>query len=429
MARFAVGAVEALDEVAETLPGIRRQHLYWRSLMTSGPPKRRILLVTNLISWAGAETQLNYLATGLGKAGHSVKLLAIEGVLIDLQGLKDAGVEVVSLNASTRADKLVAALKIVHHARRADVVHCTGWDASLWGRIAAFLARRPMLITEHTPGRNLQVTEGNASRARAIALHNRILDRITYATIAVAAWQIALLENEGVRRESIVRIPNAVPVRDLRRRAESGPTRASLDIPEGAPIVVHLARFVPQKGQLTTLRAVARLRDRIGDIRVLFVGDGPERAIVEREAKGLGADWAVFLGRRDDVPGILRLADLSVLPSRGEGLPMSLIEAMALGTPVVATDVGDVRWLLESTDAGVCVAAGDERAFGEACARVLEDSELRERMAAAGRRAAPDFDAVKMVRRYEQVLEAAIESAPLPLAPPATGQGVGGAMA
>lgn len=380
------------------------------------PPRRRILLVINCVGWAGAETQLYHLALGLAEAGHSVVLLAVESVITDVGQLQEAGVEVVSLGVSGRAAKVASVVRIARHARRADVVHCTGWDATLWGRIGAALARRPTVITEHTPGRSLQSTHKRFSRARFIALHNRLLDRVTYATIAVATWQFELLESEGVRAESIVHVPNAVPVADLRRRAKLGPTRRELGIPEGAPVLIHVARFAPQKGQATTLRAVARLRERFGDVRAVFVGEGPEEDAIKKEAVDMRAGWAKFLGRRDDVPGIVELADISVLPSTGEGLPMTLIEAIVLGTPVVATDVGDVRELLESTGGGECVPANDEEAFLAACARILGDDELRARIAAADAAAAPRFDAPQMVRGYEQVLEAAVERAPLPIA-------------
>ena len=198
-------------------------------------------------------------------------------------------------------------------------------------------------------------------------------------------------------------IPNAVPVATLRRRAQAGPTRESLGIPAGSFVVIHIARFFSQKGQMTTLRAVAHLREEeSGDVRAIFVGKGPEEDLVRQEATRIGADWAMFLGGRSDVPGLLELADLCVLPSTGEGLPMSLIEALAIGTPIVATDVGDVRWLVETTGSGICVPSGDEHAFTEACRRLLTDPALRGRLSEAAAKAAPDFDASKMTHAYEK---------------------------
>ncbi len=374
----------------------------------------RVLLVTNWVGWGGAETQLDYLAIGLRKAGWDVEMLAIAGILREVAPLREAGAEVSALDARGPVPKLGVLPKVVRAARRADLVHCTGWDATLWGRLAALLARRPAVITEHTPGRELQVTQSGASRARLIALHNRLLDRSTYAVITVGAWQRRLLEGEGVNGQKILHIPNAVPIDDLLRRAEKGPSREELGIPSDALVVMEVARFYSQKRQRLALRAVGRLRERFGDVRMVFVGDGPEEPAVKAEAERLGDGWASFLGFREDVPGLVRLADLSVLPSTGEGLPMSLIESIALNTPAVGTDVGDVRWLLETTGGGLCVAPEDEDGFVEACAQVLGDAALRQRLIEDGARAVGMFDAPKMVDRYAKVFEAAIASAPLP---------------
>lgn len=376
--------------------------------------QRRILLVSNWVGWGGAETQLDYLAIGLRGRGWEVEILAIGGILREVDALREAGVEVNSLDARGPLGKLRALPAMIRHARRAELVHCTGWDATLWGRLAALGARRPMLITEHTPGRELQVKQSGASRARLIALHNRLLDRFTYATIVVGVWQQQLLEEEGVDGEKIVHIPNAVPIEDLRRRAEEGPTRAELGIPDDALLVAEVARFWSQKRQMMALHAVNRLREQLGDVRMLFVGDGPEEPAVKAEAERLGADWAIFLGFRADAPGLVRISDLSVLPSTGEGLPMSLIESIALNTPAVGTDVGDVRWLLETTGGGLCVPPEDEDAFVEACAKLLGDAALRERLIEDGARSAGMFDAPRMVEHYAQVFEAGIASAPLP---------------
>ncbi len=375
---------------------------------------RRLVLVIDTLFWAGAETQLRHMAIGLRKLGHEVTLVAIADATSYVDDLEEAGVELRVLDLKGRAAKLRAIPQLTRIARDADLVHCTGWDASLWGRLAAIRARRPVVVTEHTAGRDFQVSRSGASRERLIALHNRYLDRFTYATVVVAEAQVPLLESEGVRPESIVRIPNAVPLADLRQRAGEGIDRAELGVPEGSPLVVHAARFTPPKGQPVTLRAVSRLRETHGDVRVLFAGAGPEEEKVRRQAAEMGADWATFLGSRDDVPALLRAADLAVLPSTAEGLPMSLIESMAVGTPVVTTDVGDVRWLIDTTGGGLCVAKEDEDAFEEACEQVLGDDNLRRRLGEAGTIGVADFDAPRMAERYAEVFEAAIASAAVP---------------
>jgi glycosyltransferase involved in cell wall biosynthesis len=377
----------------------------------------RVLLVTNVLGVAGAETQLEHLAFGLRGAGHRVAVVAIGGRSADPAPLVEAGIEVVVIGARGPRRKLRVLPRLRELAAAADVVHCTGWDATLWGRLAARAAGTPVVITEHTPGRDAQAAgeEGGRGGARVIALHNRLLDPVTYATIAVGAWQRALLESEGVRPESIVHIPNGVPVAALREQAAAGPGRADLGLPDDALIVVQAARFAPQKGQARTLAAVAALREQLGDVRVLFVGGGEGEAPVRARAAELGADWATFAGYRHDVPALLGLADLAVLPSDAEGLPMTLLETVAVGTPIVATDVGDVGWFIAASGAGVAVPPGDQEAFEAACRGILADPERRRRIVATERERAMDFDAATMVRRYEAVFAAAVAGAPLPV--------------
>ena len=140
--------------------------LYCRSVSNRG---HRILLVIGLMGWAGAETQLAHLALDLKAAGHSVRLLTIGDRTPEMEPLVAAGVETVPLGKHGPPAKLSALPAIARHARWAEVVHCTGWDATLWGRLGAILARRPVLFTEHTPGRELQITPEGVSRQRAIA--------------------------------------------------------------------------------------------------------------------------------------------------------------------------------------------------------------------------------------------------------------------
>lgn len=371
------------------------------------------------MGWAGAETQLAHLALDLKAAGHSVRLLTLNDRTPEMEPLDAAGVETVPLGKHGPAAKLSALPTIARHARWAEVVHCTGWDATLWGRLGAIVGRRPSVFTEHTPGRELQITPDGISRQRAIAAHNRLLDRFTYAAIVVGVWQKDLLVSEGVRPESIVHIPNGVPIGTLREEAAGGMGRAGLGIPDDARLIVQIARFSPQKGQSVTLRTVAALRQRLGDVRVVFVGEGDEEARVRAEAEELGADWAYFLGLRDDVPALFALADLAVLPSTGEGLPMSLIEAIAVGTPVVATDVGDVGWLLERSGGGIAVPVDAEKEFERACGSVLGDPAVHAGLVEAGRAGVGEFDSKLMAVRYEAVFDAAIRGEPVPTELPA----------
>jgi glycosyltransferase involved in cell wall biosynthesis len=149
------------------------------------------------------------------------------------------------------------------------------------------------------------------------------------------------------------------------------------------------------------------VREQVLDAQLAFVGGGPTLESVRRRAEEIGAGEAThFLGYRPDAPSVTSLADVFLLPSISDAMPMTVLESMAVGVPVLASDVGDVRALVEN--AGVCVPARDTGALAEQWVRLLGDQDLRARLGEAGRGRARAFDASAMVRRYEAILAGAV---------------------
>lgn len=371
--------------------------------MSSSPPKI-LLIINHLNIFGGAEVQLAHLARGLAKLGYPVTACSLEPSPLDPEELAAEGVELVAFSAAHRRDRIAALPHLVRLARRADVVQCTMWDASLWGRLAAIAARRPVVVADHATDRAVQVSMGGAPRASWIARHNRLLDRFTYATVACAASQRPVLIGEGVDPGKIVHIPNGIPIDAILRAAGGGPTRRELGIPDDAPLALQVGIFRPEKNQLGALAAFARVRERFEGAHLVFVGDGETRAEVERAAGG--EDAVHFLGLREDVPALLALADLALLPSLSDAMPMTVLEAMALGVPVLASDVGGVSGVL-GAEAGICVPPGDTGALAAAWARLLGDGELRAALGRAGAARVHGYDASLMARRYAALFDAA----------------------
>lgn len=364
-----------------------------------------------------------HLAAGLAARGHAVTLLALGSVRMDVRELRDSGVRVYALGAEGPRARLAALPTLTRMARRADVVHCTNWDASLYGRLAALLARRPVVVSDHTADRSINVSRRGSPRARWIAAHHRLLGGLTAATVYCAEAQEVLLAGEGVPRDRLVHIANGIPVATTRAAAANGPSRAELGIPDQAQVVIHVANFRPEKNQAQTLATVAALRRGGSDVRAVFVGGGAQEEAVRRQAAALDADWALFLGVRSDVPALLALADVLVLPSRADAMPLVILEAMALGVPVVAYDVGDVGRVLRTSRGGLSVAHLDGDAFTEACRRVVSDPALRAELSRQGRAASAGFDAARMVQRYEEVFAAATSLRVLHVGPDVKGRG------
>jgi glycosyltransferase involved in cell wall biosynthesis len=145
----------------------------------------------------------------------------------------------------------------------------------------------------------------------------------------------------------------------------------------------------------------------------VFVGTVHEMEAFGERVREIGAgEWAHVLGVRDDVPAVLSLADVAVLPSTTEALPMTMIETMAVGIPQVTTEVGELGPTLREADAGLTVPVSDLDAFHVACRAVLSDPDLRARLRDGALAAVDEFDATRMVDRYAALFEAAISGRP-----------------
>ncbi len=188
--------------------------------------------------------------------------------------------------------------------------------------------------------------------------------------------------------------------------ATPGPNgvRDELGIAPGAPVVGTVANFKPHKGYEYMLQIAAHVARERPDVRFVFVGQGPMEQEMLAEARRLGvADTIVFAGFREDALRLVRSFDVFAMSSIHEGLPLALLESMALGCPPVATRVGGVRAVIEDGVNGVTVEARRPEQQARAVLGLLEDDGLRRRLAAGARERARAFDVRQAVRRIEQV--------------------------
>jgi len=192
------------------------------------------------------------------------------------------------------------------------------------------------------------------------------------------------------------------------KRADS----AAIEPNSTHPVVIFIGRLDAVKGVLLLLEAFTALRERHPRARLRIVGDGPKRADYEARASALGLQEAVeFLGYRamDEVPGLLDAADLLVLPSFAEGLPVVLMEALAARIPVIASRIAGVQELVEDGETGFAIPAGDLESLIARMDQLLGDPGLRARMGQAGRaRVEAEFDIAREVVWLSEILEGAL---------------------
>ena len=206
----------------------------------------------------------------------------------------------------------------------------------------------------------------------------------------------------GFQAEKVVTIPNGVEVGPI--EAATAIPRRELGLPDDARVAIFVGRLARQKGLDVLLRAMAEIACDPPALHLLAVGEGPDRAKLERLARRLGlAERVHFLGRRGDVPRLLKSADLCVIPSRWEGLSLVLLEAMAAGVPMVATRVAGSEEVIEHEKNGLLVPPKDARAMADAMRGVLDDPRRAREWAAGTRRIAHTAEII--AERYGHIYE------------------------
>ena len=350
----------------------------------------RVMIVVHGLETGGAEMMVLHLARELSRAGHPVRVVSLHGDDTDVAGLmRRAGVDVVALNKAGGPDpRTVLRLRAQMRDFSPAVVH------------THLPVLEYVLPAVRLYGRRVKVIHTVHNIAREETRH-RVLREVNRRAFSHGVVPVAL--NEEVR-SSICREyalpPSAVPVvgNGIDLDAFRGPQRRG---PRGAGArLLCVARLAPAKNHALLLQTVARLRESGRDVSLTLVGDGPLRGALEERARELGISERVrFAGRRTDTAAFYRDCDLFVLLSDYEGMPMSIIEAMASGLPVVATRAGGVGELVDDGVSGALVEA-DAAAAAEAIAAICDDPALYARLSAGAVRTSSRYSATAMMEKY-----------------------------
>jgi glycosyltransferase involved in cell wall biosynthesis len=287
------------------------------------------------------------------------------------------------------------------------ILHAHCFDPTLLGLVAARSSGLPFVFTRHHADHHIRL--GKRGHVWIDGWCARHADHV----IAVsAATRRIMIDVEHVPAERISVVHNGIEPLAPPRAERLALLHRELAL-EGRPVCLVLARLHEEKGHLVLFEAIPRVLESFRDVLFLLAGDGPHRTRFEDAVRQKGLGGAVrFLGRRDDVPELLAVASLVVLPSLAESFGFVLVEAMSVGVPVVASATGGVPEVVEDGGNGLLVPPGQALPLAEAILALLRNPDRRRSLGEAGRARARQFTAQAMVRGYEKIYDRFIRISP-----------------
>ncbi|KJK25739.1 glycosyl transferase family 1 [Burkholderiaceae bacterium 16] len=326
----------------------------------------RILLLSTGLQLGGAEQQVAALARQFVALGHAVAVVSLTpGCAVDLP----AAVRLLALDM--RKTPLSMARALWHLRRfvrewRPEIIHAHMVHANLFARVLAAVSPCPPVIcTAHS------AREGGRMRMLAYRLTDRWASLTTHVS---PEGCLAMVKSGAVPAARITVVPNGIDTTQFRPDTVARHiARTELGLDDDTRLLLNVGRLVPEKAQSVLIDAFALFQSGTAvKARLLIAGEGPERAALEQRIRQQELTGSVMLaGTRSDVPALLNAADLFVLSSEIEGMPLVVGEALACGCPVVATDAAGVTALLG--DCGTIVPRGDASALATAIGEVLGD--------------------------------------------------------
>lgn len=355
----------------------------------------KVLFIGPSLGVGGAERQTSILVPGLRSRGIDARLIALDGGGFFEEPLQRKGVplDVIGMRHQTDVGRLLRS-ELVRGFVPDAVVSRGGVSGLYVGYALARWRRAVHIYNDHRPA-------GLVNTLRREAMTRLIASRIDYV-VGVSADQAPVWSARGYPAERFLVVPNGVGAPLIAQSKLE--IRQELAIPVPAVVALLVARLYPEKQVPIFVRAVLRARETHPELIGLVAGEGPERLAVH--AASMGDPAIRLLGPRDDVPRLLKAADVFVCASRAEALPMSILEAMAAGLPILATRVGGIPGVIEHGESGLLVAPGDVDAMANGLATLAADPGLRASMGAQSvLHHRERWTAESMVETYARLLE------------------------
>lgn len=360
----------------------------------------RILQLISSSGFFGAENVLLELSTELRELGHSVTIGVFDNRhnpnLEILNNAKGRLIDTQVFKCNGRLDlKTVKQIGSYIRTNSIDIIHSHGYKSNIYAFLANLKNKKPLVTTCHN-------WIGSSLKLRLYTCLDKAILKKFDQIIPVAKTVKEKLLKIGITEERITLIENGVDIEKF-RSCEKGESLKKELVPDPSRKVIGtISRLTREKGVSCFLEAAKVVLKRRPDCFFLVVGEGMERRALGEKARSLGiSDQVIFTGTRSDIPEILSIIDIFVLPSLVEGQPMALLEAMASQKAIVATEVGDVPKILRNGEIGFVVPPGDSDALARGILFYLENSDqgLKSGMA-AHREAMEKYSSSRMAGEY-----------------------------
>jgi len=348
-------------------------------------------------SIGGTERMVLSLAGHLNKDLFQSLICTLVGDGTLIAEARRCGIPAVDLRMRGAFDiRIIGKLKRLIKRERVDILHTYLYHANILGRFIGRWFAVPAVIS----------TQRSTDNWRAF--HHRVIDRWTagMADVIVSnslAGKRRLVQTENIPEDKIKVIYNGIEVDAAGAGARGAALKKSLGIEHGTRVIMSVANLKQSKGLAYLIRAMPHVLRFYPDTRLVIVGYGPLRAELEALSRAVGvADTVIFAGYQSDAVGHIAFCDIFVLPSLWEGTPVALMEAMALGKPVVASDVGGVSEIVDHFHTGFLVPPEDAVWISEAVLTLLSNPHLSRKLGRKAReKIEKDFPLHTMVRETE----------------------------
>ena len=360
--------------------------------------RMRLMHVLFSLQTGGAEHVVLNLARKLNPERYELHVCSLSGEGELAPEFRRLGVRVHTLIKRSGIDlTLCVTLTRLFRRERIQIVHTHNVAPWLYAGLAAKLSGAALYHTEHS---------NVFAHQRALLLAERVLAAFTRVIISDSdKVKRQLVERQGIPSRKIVTIVNGIETSLFRNEheADKEQARRAIGVNGAAPVIGTVGRLAAVKDQQTLLEAFRQIVSHYPEALLLIVGEGPMRQELEDQTRSLGLGAHVkFLGRRSDIPELLRLLDVFVLSSVSEGLPLTVLEAMAAGVPVVATDVGGLCEVVTDRETGLLVPPRSPTHLAAAVVTLLNDHAMRTAIRHMARqRVRTRFDLDQMVQAYE----------------------------